>query len=313
MVQFTLLRILLLSLTLLCYDSRADAPQAAPLFTQVTPAVGTAAAIAVVADIKHDYLAFVGKRDIRAIDHYSGAHARRDVIELLLLQQALLLGGFNHPIKLVEEENYFRSIRNVQEGRTLTTSGSIWLADLKLIQDIDITPALIPEGQFVVGLYTAESNKKARASRTLEALRKLRFVTSKQWKPDQKTLTQLGIKDIMYSPKWVNMARMVQAKRVDVTLAPFEQSPNMEISVEGIKLVPIQGLKVAIAGSRHWPVSQRHPMGKEFFSALTKGMAVLEARGTFARAYRECGFFHSGIGHWQLLNPPRKSAGRQAP
>ncbi len=59
-----------------------------------------------------------------------------------------------------------------------------------------------------------------------------------------------------------------------------------------------------IAGSRHWPVSQKHPYGAEFHTALSKGIALLREQGTIERAYRECGFFRASVDNWTLLNPP---------
>ncbi|HCS63774.1 MAG TPA: hypothetical protein DIW64_06595 [Cellvibrio sp.] len=99
------------------------------------------------------------------------------------------------------------------------------------------------------------------------------------------------------------MARMINAGRVDVTLSPFEMNPAKAIVVEGIHLVPIEGIKIAIAGSRHWPVSKIHPLGDEFYTALVKGIEQLRRAGIIERAYRECGFFHPELAEWKLLNP----------
>jgi len=260
------------------------------------------APIGIVGDIHRDYIAFMGSRQVTEITQYSGPYARRDVIELVLLQQALLLGGFDKPLSLVSEVNYFRSIRNVMEGRTISTAGTVWHQDLiDLSAELFITPAIIKKGQFEAGLYTTPQNTQALASTELIDLRKLRVVTSRQWKPDRQTLINLGFERILYTPNWVNMARMLKAKRVDLTLAPFENTPDMHILVEGIELVPIKGIKVTIAGSRHWPVSRKHPQGEAFFNALNKGISIMEKAGTIERAYRECGFFHPAVANWKQL------------
>lgn len=261
------------------------------------------APIGLLPDIKNDYLLFLDNRSPQDVTFYGGEHARRDVAELILLQQALVLGGFTRQIQFINEENYFRSIRNVVEGKTLSISGTIWLQDLDQVKDrVFISPAVVRDGEFLVGLYTSPRNQLALGSKSLAELTQLRAVTSSQWKPDLQALQSLGFHKIMYTPNWINMARMLNVGRVDLTLAPFGRSPDLHIQVEGIELVPIPGVKVIIAGSRHWPISQKHPYGAEFNAALSKGMAILRAQGTIERAYRESGFFHPEVAGWTLLN-----------
>jgi hypothetical protein len=284
---------------LIVFVAFALAGSATPLQAQPTTA-----SIAVLPDIHEDYRLFLGDRLPEAVDFYGGNYARRDVIELILMQQALALGGFKKNLRFVDEENYFRSIRNVLDGKTLTISGTIWYEDLATQNDkLHISPPIVREGEFIVGIYTSPKNQQAQASKTLAQLSKLKVVTSRQWKPDLTTLEGLGFNNIMYTPNWVNMARMINAGRVDVTLSPFEMNPAKEIVVEGIQLVPIEGIKIAIAGSRHWPVSKAHPLGDEFYTALVKGIEQLRSAGTIERAYRECGFFHPDLAEWKLLNP----------
>lgn len=262
------------------------------------------ASIAVLPDIHEDYRLFLGERRPEDVTYYGGNHARRDVIELILMQQALKLGGFSQPLGFVDEENYFRSIRNVIDGKTLTISGTIWYEDLAGQQDrLHISPPIVMNGQFIVGIYTSPRNQLALASKNLAQLTQLKVVTSSQWKPDLHTLQNLGFDKIMYTPNWVNMARMVNAGRVDIALSPFEMNKDKEIIVEGIHLIPIDGVKIAIQGSRHWPVSKSHPLGNEFYMALVKGVAQMRREGTIERAYRECGFFHPDLTEWKLLNP----------
>lgn len=259
--------------------------------------------IGLLPDIKNDYLLFLAGRNPIDINFYGGPHARRDVAELILLQQALHLGGFNQRLLFIEEENYFRSIRNTVEGKILTVSGTIWLQDLDPFQEkIFISQPLVREGEFIVGMYTSPKNQRALASKNLEDLTQLRIVSSRQWKPDLTALESLGFKQIMYTPNWVNMVRMLNAGRVDLTLAPFGLEKDMRITVNGIELAPIPNIKIMIPGSRHWPVSRKHPQGHAFNTALEKGLNQLRAQGTIERAYRESGFFQKNVDDWTLLS-----------
>lgn len=262
------------------------------------------APIGLLPDIKNDYLLFLAGRQPSEITFYGGPHARRDVAELILLQQALTLGSFQKQLVFMEDENYFRSIRNVVEGKTLTMSGSIWLQDLDTVKErVYVSQPLVRDGEFVAGFYTSPYNTKALNSKSLEDLTQLRVVSSSQWKPDLQVLEKLGFKHIMYTPNWINMVRMINAGRVDLTLAPFGLEQDMRIQVNGMTLTPIPEVKIIIPGSRHWPVSRNHPYGAEFFTALEKGISILRAQGTIERAYRESGFFHPEVAEWKLLNP----------
>lgn len=262
------------------------------------------AAIAVLPDIHHDYLLFLDNRPVNAVSDYSGNYARRDVIELVLMQQALILGGFNQTLQLVDDQNYFRSIRNLIDGKTLSISSTIWHQDLIDQQEhLHISAPIVKDGQYVVGLYTSPKNQRALSSKTLAHLTQLKVATSRHWKPDMDTLHHLGFDKLMYTPSWRNIARMLNAGRVDLTLSPVANTQDKELRVDGITLVPIEGIKISISGSRHWAVSKKHPLGDEFYRALSLGVEQLRRTGTIERAYRESGFFHPALEGWILLNP----------
>lgn len=287
---FTVLGLIVLTLNMLPAEAQSTAD----------------ARIAIQRDVLADYRLFLGDRNPDAVSYYGGNYARRDVVEVILMQQALKLGGFNRPLNFVGEENYSRAIRNLLDGKSLTIGGTIWYEDLAALRDqLYISPPIIRQGEFIAGIYTSPSNQRAQASKNLDQLKQLRAVTSRHWRPDLITLQRLGFTDIMYTPIWINMARMIKAGRVDVTLSPFAMSPDKEITVDGIRLVPIQGIKIAIDGSRHWPVSKKHPLSDEFYTALGKGIKQLRQAGTIERAYQECGFFHPDLAEWKLLNPTK--------
>jgi len=260
--------------------------------------------IAVNEDILPDYYRLLQGRNIDEVNYYGGPGARRDVIELVLLLQALKLGGFAGEVQLQAEQSYLRSLRDIADGRFITSAGLAWQSDISSQTDAYYTSRpLVKEGEFIVGVYTTPGNRKALAAGEQKDLSRLTAITSSQWKTDIKTLAELGIHHPLFSPNWVNMVRMLAAGRADIALAPFQQTPDMSITVSGIRLVPIPGIKVALSGSRHWPVSRKHPDGQAFYQALEKGLAQLEERGTIRQAYTDCGFFHPAIANWLLLNP----------
>lgn len=279
------------------------------LLIMLVPHAGIAGQTIVAAvdeDIIADYQLFVGQRDPLYIDYFGGAGARRDVIEIVLLQQALHLGGFKGSVVLRPENSYLRVLKLLTDGQVALSAALMWREDIKPYSDhLFKTKALVKEGEFIAGLYTRADNQKALQANTLEKIHSLSAASNNHWKADVSTLKSLGIKKIHYATYWVQIVRMVVANRADVTLAPFQINPDMKVMVDGLELVPIPGIKVALPGSRHWPVSKVHPQGEEIFNALVRGIAELENKNIIQRAYEECGFFHPQVKDWILLNPPR--------
>lgn len=272
---------------------------------------GNTITAAVDEDIIADYQLFIGDRDPIDIEHFGGPGARRDVIEIVLLQQALHLGGFNGKVVLRPENSYLRILKLLTDGQIAISGALMWRDDIKPYSEFLFkSRALVHEGEFIVGLYTRQDNNRALNATTRDKVSHLSAASNDHWKPDIQALKSLGINRIYYSTYWVQIVRMVVAGRADVTLAPFQSNPGMKVQVENLELVPIPGIKVALPGSRHWPISKKHPQSQEIFSALEKGIALLEQKNIIQRAYEECGFFHEGVKNWKLLNPSVKQESR---
>ncbi len=260
--------------------------------------------VAVDEDNIADYQLFVGDRDPLLIDFYGGPGARRDVVEIVLLQQALALGGLETKVTLRPENSYLRVLKLVADGQVALSGAQMWSEDIQpYTSDLFKTKAVVKEGEFIAGLYTRADNQRALQATSVEKIRYLSAASNRHWNADVKTLTDLGIKKLHFATYWVQIVRMVVAGRADITLAPFQANPNMKVMVDGLELVPIDGVKVALPGSRHWPVSKTHPLGEEIFNALTRGIEELERKNIIQRAYEECGFFHPEVKDWKLLNP----------
>lgn len=267
--------------------------------------------IAVNEDIPADYRRFLNGRNPLDVQTFDTDGARRDIVELTLLMQALHLGGFHKPIELRVEPSYLRLLRGVADGRFVSSGALMWKNDIDLLRaNLHISQPLVKDGEFIVGIYTPQKNIQRFNRLSIAQIKNLKVVTNPQWKSDVDTLQNLGFNNITYSPNWVNITRMLGADRADITLAPFQTTDHMTITVGDVVLYPIHGIKVAISGSRHWPVSRKHPDGEAFYKALESGLSQLESKGTIARAYRECGFFHPDVVHWTLIKPDTKTSSK---
>lgn len=258
-------------------------------------------------DVYNDYQRFLGKRNPLTLSHFAGEGSRRDVVELVLVQQALALGGLSRPVKLVKVDNnsdsYTRYLKEILSGNATMGGNSAWQIDLKSIDDkIYISSPLIRQGEFEAGLYTSPDNKKALAARSLDDVRQLTAVVADSWKPDVATLEGLKLNQLLQTQSWDSMVGMVEKGRADVLLAPFQPTADMSLTLGEYSLVPIPNVKVGLAGSRHLFVSRSAPHGAETFDALEKGLAKLRAKGTIEQAYKESGFFNARTQTWLKIN-----------
>ena len=258
-------------------------------------------------DVYNDYLRFIDSRDPLTISHFDGLGSRRDVVEVVLVQQALALGGMRLPVKLVKVDNssdsYTRYLKEILSGNATMGGNSAWLVDLVSIKDkVYISAPLIRSGEFEAGLYTTPDNKAALSARTLADVQMLTAVVAESWTPDVATLNSLKLRNVLETQSWDSMVGMVQKGRADVLLAPFQPTPDMSLSLVGYRLVPIPQVKVGLSGSRHYFVSRSAPNGAAAAAALERGLAILRSKGVIERAYRESGFFNSRTQNWTKIN-----------
>lgn len=271
--------------------------------TDATAADNHAIRVGVPTDVLHDYRLFLIGRDPLSIVDYGGLRSRRDVVEVVLFQQALALGGFHGKIDLIGSPTYERIIAEVRDGHLSAAATSIWKSDLdKHPKRFLVTSPVIENGQFEAGLYTAPNNSKALEVTCLSQVRELTAVSNRNWTPDWMTLTALDLKELRHIQNWHTMVRIVANGRTDFLLAPFQQSKGMRLHVDGMILAPIRGVKVGLIGSRHFAVSKSAPGSDRLFAALERGVGIMKRRNTFEKAYRQSGFFNAEAGNWLLLN-----------
>ncbi len=252
-------------------------------------------------DVLADYHMFIANRDPATLDNFAGPGARRDVAELLLLQQALAAGGCQDGVIFNSAPSYERILHELALGRSLISGNTAWRDDLDSPQLL-VSSALISDGEFEAGIYSVASNKRAFAVRDLVGLRQLTAVSSRSWHSDWRTLSKLGLKALYTTSTWDNMLRMTASQRVDVLLAPFHPTTDLGFDYQGQRFLPIAGIKVGLAGSRHFALSRQDKRSARILQQLNAGIQLLRQRGTINRAYRQSGFFNAQVAGWQRLN-----------
>lgn len=243
-------------------------------------------------------------KDLESIDFYGGPGSFREAAEMTLLIQALKLGGLEATIEFIPFtlSGHLRYIQRMQKEEFVMMGETSWLHDAEdLRKNFYITPPVIRQGEFVVGIYTSPKNKKALAAKNREDILKLSIVSNANWREDIRLIKKLGFPKVYDTRSYSSMLRMVHAQRVDIMLSPFTANENFKLYVNNSALIPIPNIKTSFIGSRHWIVSKNQKNGKLVFQALVKGMQILRKNGTFEKAYKEVGFISEKIETWGTL------------
>ncbi len=249
------------------------------------------------------YTKFLNGRDPLSITDYSGPFSRRGVVELVLLQQALHLGGLKTNFVFDYGPNYGRIIKQVRVGANVMAANSAWYSELVGYPDeLFISDAVIKDGEFEAGFYTLSTNLKALSVKEVSDFSTMSAVSNKQWTADWETLSELKLKNLYNVVKWKSMVGMVIGGRADFLLAPFQVTPDLSFISRDTVFVPIPHIKLGLRGSRHFVLSRRHPDAERVKQALEKGLTEMLAQGTFRRAYTEAGFFNPKVKDWKKLN-----------
>ncbi len=248
------------------------------------------------ADVLGDYQRWLQDRDVLALKEFSGPGVRRDVVELALFQQALASGCGAKPIEWVTVDSYPRTLSLLRERKLDAAATSMWLSDLR-DADLGHSAAVIDDGEFVAALYASED--KPLVIRSVADLAAVRVVSSPHWPQDWAVLQRIPFATVYAVNDWATMVRWVASDKADVLLAPMSAGEPAHISVEQVKLVAVQGVRIALQGSRHFGFS----VGSQHVSCFDRGLLQLEQRGTVRSAYEAAGFWRPEFMAWPILLP----------
>lgn len=266
-----------------------------------TRAAETAVLTAGPADVMADYQRFLNQRDVLQLSDFSGPYSRRDVVEVALFHQALHRGGWRTPLKFQDMPSVERLLRELGSGHVVSSSTSYWSEDLSGAQaQVQLSHAVIGNGEFEAGFYTVESNTRAMSAKSLKDLQALSGLSNQTWLVDWRNLLRLGIR-AQHVTNWELMPKMVAAGRADFLLAPFQATADLSLQVGSVRLLPIPGVKIGMQGTRHYLISKIHAEGPQLQAALNTGLQQLRQQGVIRKAYQQSGFFNPKVTDWLRL------------
>jgi len=230
-----------------------------------------------------------------------GSHL--EIIEMIILQQALHLGGLKEPIVFEPHDMAnLGEIAPIVDGTILMFGRSMWLQTSVDYQgSLYISEPVIKYGEFEAGLYYNIANTDLK-SVEIDALSQLKIVANPRWLADWRALLNSPMAMVNFIGPWENMLAMLDANIVDVMLVNFSVSNDLNMTFKGKQYQPINNLKVVLPDSRHFVVSKRHPRGKEVFEALQKGLTIMRKLGKIRKLYEQAGVINSKVKDWDIIN-----------
>ncbi|CAM4370721.1 hypothetical protein [Pseudoalteromonas ostreae] len=251
------------------------------------------------------YSAFLNGRDVLRVNDFTanthGSHL--EIVEMILLQQALYLGGETRPVEF-RAQSWISSTEfdALIDGSSLMLARSMWHEDiLNYRGSLYVSEAVIKFGQYEAGLYVAADNLHAQQLQASQ-LNKLTVVVNPRWHVDWRALVNTPMSVISYIGPWEDMLAMVKAQVVDAMMINFSVGANLDLNYDGQLFTPINNVKVVLPDTRHFVVSKKHPQGKDVAQALSAGLKILQQRGIIAKAFKQSGFINQYVKDWQIIN-----------
>ena len=233
------------------------------------------------------------------IDKYAYEGSTRVYAEALLICQALTLGGIEPIFNFHQFPSHGRALIELKKGTTHLMFSTAWLSQKH--DSLYVSEPLMFVGDFEKGIYTLAENKDLLNVRSLKQLQGFKAISNNQFLVDWQMLSQLGI-DTYSHPNWDLVFKMLEAKRGDFILAEFSPEPDMNITTAGVKLIPVQNIKINFNDSRHVFVNKSQDNSAMIFAALQSGLKTLHQQGTIKKAYQSLGFYNEKAKGWLSLS-----------
>lgn len=236
--------------------------------------------------------------------------------ELLLLCNALRLGGYDAPIAFVFAYNYNRALSEAVAGRIDLPTQSVWAAEIAEHADALLSSEpLIAPGEWVVGLYTTQNRADVLAADSPEKVRRLVAAAPRGWVEDWRALETLGLRGLIDVQENQRIPAMIAAGHADFTLRNFSANPDMGHALVDppLRMLPIRGVKLGFPTSRHFAISRARPDAEALKAALDRGIAALRASGALDRVMAAVGLRDARVKDWVAIAPPALAERRAAP
>ncbi|WP_448248449.1 hypothetical protein [Thalassotalea agariperforans] len=252
-------------------------------------------------NIASAYKRMVDNKRCDQVTHEDLNQQYRGAIEILIVCKALYTAGVEPVITIIPAPNYTRALKMAESGMSHLCAETVWLEDINQ-EKFYYTDAIIREGEFEKGLYAPIIHRLFSQADASEHIEEYIGTTVKNWHKDSDVLQQITNK-IFYSYRYSSIYQLLKAGRVDFTLLAFPSSDNLEIIARnGIKLRPIDNVKVQLPGTRHFIIAKVRPGAEKIYQLLNIGIKKLREKDEIKRLFYATGVFNEKTKSWKVIN-----------
>lgn len=228
----------------------------------------------------------------------------RGSVDLILLCEALTLGGLDVHVELITTSGYRRALMKTQAGTTDVCAESVWEEDSDFEHTL-LSGPVIKRGDFKKGIFTIPGHPLQQTSAAKIDLRDYTGITLRNWHLDWELIQRLTTKVMNAGPQYT-LYRMMAAGRADFTIMELSSSNLEGFTYDGITIVPVEGVYVVFDTSRHFLISAKSPHARTLLTAIDKGLAKLHAADKVMPSYE-------AAGHKSRLPPSWIDISRRSP
>lgn len=238
--------------------------------------------------------------NILTLNDFSNLPQGRDLVDVILLNQALHLGKCHCRLEYFDNSVYGRNIDLLNSGKFALSADTLWLSDIETHpESLLASKAVINKGDYDVGLYTSKNNDKALKAQDTDDISRLTAISNRFWTADWHTINQLKPSKLAHIESFPNMKRLVKSEIADFTLLHFRVNEN-DLSYE--EMLPIPNIKAVLWDSRHYAISTHFPEYQRIAKAINAGLKQLHQQNKIETAYQSVGINHPLTAHWKVLN-----------
>lgn len=248
------------------------------------------------------YHRFVAARggDPLTITDFSSDSMSRVLAEMVLIEQALALGGMDETVEFVPVPNPARGAYMLETGKVAALGYSIW--DTEITGSMFRSDPVIKPGELQKVLVGRRNDDRLRRIVSTGNLHGLTAVSDNVWHEDIRILKSMGAEHITTLSRFDLQIACIKNDRGDVALLEYS-GPATDRWLATHELAVVYGVTVTMPGSRHFAVSRAHPQGAAIFRALQTGLALMRENGTLDAIYRKAGLHSDILRQWKSIYP----------
>ncbi|MGB7288190.1 MAG: hypothetical protein WBC71_14770, partial [Salaquimonas sp.] len=218
--------------------------------------------------------------------------AFRFELELAMLCQAVKASDVADRLEFLPFPNIKRAVVDIENGLADVMGTTMFRTEA--VADLSTSVPVLRLGEFQVALFTTPNRDDIKQIKTPDDIRRLRGVTVKHWKLDQRTLKMMEVKDVLTTRKMTQIPKMISQGRADFTLSYLDRPTTDHM---GEQLVRIDGFRANFQEERIFAVSKNKP---EVLKAIDDYITSNRAKeiDRIRAAYILTGFISDGYNDW---------------